>query len=556
MLDVQDNTQLSGPIVPALFTSTKRGDAVSGSDLYVCLPDKGTIENAGATSALALITSDLSQYSFAPISCSATSLAPSSVAPVHSPTNSSHITPIDLSPALQSAMASVVYAALLSGGAGTLGRGSVPAIQRASASLRLAARCNAALTATNVTASYNDGNTMFSDLADNPLGVSIPVGAVDMSAAGGAAVMNGVLVVIIGATLHACALLQRCVRHRATSMLVKHRTISTTVVSDAAHTSASLLPASRLPGSLAVPYETLLQPGIGACVTLMVSSARTPASVACGVIVSIVWMLLPVYSVFAVVVRGGRVHDGVFALRSVSVGDTRQTKTSRRHPPSAVARALSAVQRAHRYATHATARWTVRTAAEMRAVKQYRRREEKYQSSHREYASYLLENMEAVFGGYIGGREWYFAVDWGVALVGGAVMGGAEAASYDGDACGAAVWGTWCAVVLGVVQVGALVALRPNSVRLELWSGIVLGLLGLLSVVLSLAGSDGAAESIAVVASLLALVLVVVLSVGTLAGKWMGRMEMVDSSTAAQEGESGIAIGDVKVAHRKRAISA
>ncbi|CUE65364.1 membrane-associated protein, putative, partial [Bodo saltans] len=75
-------------------------------------------------------------------------------------------------------------------------------------------------------------------------------------------------------------------------------------------------------------------------------------------------------------------------------------------------------------------------------------------------------------------------------------------------------------VVLGVVQVEALAALRPNSVRLELWSGIVLGLLGLLSVVLSLAGADDAAGTVAAVASLLEVTAVLVLSFGTLVVKW------------------------------------
>ncbi|CUG64803.1 membrane-associated protein, putative, partial [Bodo saltans] len=59
------------------------------------------------------------------------------------------------------------------------------------------------------------------------------------------------------------------------------------------------------------------------------------------------------------------------------------------------------------------------------------------------------------------------------------------------------------------------VALRPNSVRLELWSGIVLGLLGLLSVVLSLAGADIASASAASVGSILEPVVVLLLLLGT-----------------------------------------
>ncbi|CUF20753.1 transmembrane protein, putative [Bodo saltans] len=142
---------------------------------------------------------------------------------------------------------------MMGGGAGSSGRGVVPGIQRAVASLRLAARCNAA---TIIASSDADGgSTMFSDLADNALGVSIPVGAVDLSAAGGAAVMNAVLVVI-GAVLHALSLLQRhALAHRRTRAEGKKPAVPKIAID-----AVSLLPASRLPGSLAVPYGTLLQP--------------------------------------------------------------------------------------------------------------------------------------------------------------------------------------------------------------------------------------------------------------------------------------------------------
>ena len=159
----------------------------------------------------------------------------------------------------QSAIASAVYTAVM-GGAGTLGRGAVPALQRAVASLRLAARCSAATNSANGSASGADdsGNTMFDDLADNPLGVSIPVDAMDLSAAGGAAVMNAVLVAIIGAVLHALSLLQRhALAHRRTRAEGKKPAVPKIAID-----AVSLLPASRLPGSLVVPYETLLQPAL------------------------------------------------------------------------------------------------------------------------------------------------------------------------------------------------------------------------------------------------------------------------------------------------------
>ncbi|CUF21069.1 transmembrane protein, putative [Bodo saltans] len=171
-------------------------------------------------------------------------MAPSSsMSPIHSPPpNSSNIGSTDVLSSVQSALASAVYTAAL-GGAGSLGRGAVPALQRAVASLRLAARCKAT-TNNSANGSSHDGDG-------------------------------------------------KTEKQRKTTTRVSKLAID-----------ALLLLASRLPGSLAVPYGMLLQPGIGACVALVVSSARTPASVACGVIVSIVWMMLPVYSLFAVVVRG------------------------------------------------------------------------------------------------------------------------------------------------------------------------------------------------------------------------------------------------------------
>ncbi|CUG86351.1 Hypothetical protein, putative [Bodo saltans] len=49
----------------------------------------------------------------------------------------------------------------------------------------------------------------------------------------------------------------------------------------------------------------------------------------------------------------------------------------------------------------------------------------------RRYAEFLLENMEAVFGAYVGGREWYFVVEWGVLVVSAAVLGAAEITAID-----------------------------------------------------------------------------------------------------------------------------
>ncbi|CUF20659.1 GP46-like surface antigen, putative [Bodo saltans] len=260
LLDAQNNTQLTGPIALQQLVSfvsvcgTELCSAAAFTGTFVCVPG-GVLANAIANGVLALdIFVQLRAFAESPPSCSTTSVAPSSISPNQSPPlpNSSNIGSNYVPAIVQSTLASAVYATAL-GGAGTLGRGAVPALQRGAMSLRLAARCNAA---TSIADSAADGgSTMFSDLADNPLDVSIPVGAVDLSAAGGAAVMNAVLVVVIGATLHASALLQRYARVRSHQRAMAEK--NELPASSIASAVMSLLPASRLPGSLAVPYGTL-----------------------------------------------------------------------------------------------------------------------------------------------------------------------------------------------------------------------------------------------------------------------------------------------------------
>jgi hypothetical protein len=509
LLDVQNNTHLSGAM---LLPSSGLGATVCQTELcssittttavlLSCFP-RGFLAHLDTSDINVLYLASMAHGATLP-SCLSTA-APASPATTTAP-NKAVLPPSTLiiGAGVRSTSAAMVYATLLASSTSVGGRGAVPGLQRAVASLRLAARCKAA-------ESSDNSSAMFGDLADSPLGVDVPVGAAELGAAGGAAVMNAVLVCALGGALHVLALVQRRVRERV-------RAGGAARPSTAVAVAASLLPGSLLPGALAVPFGTLLQPGVGACVALMASGARTAGSVACGAVMWCVWAVLPLYCVFAVVVRGRRVCGGVFALQSVSRPRVVVKERGRRRKElSARGRAVDAVAGACGYAMEATERWTLRSSADLSNRRPYRSRAQTADvTTYREHAAYLLENMEAVFGGYVGGREWYFAVDWGLAFVGGAVMGGAEAASAGGDACGAALWGTWSAAVLGAVQLGALVALRPNSVRLELWAGAVLGVLGLLSVVLSLAGAEDAADAVANVGAILEPIVVVVLLCGT-----------------------------------------
>ncbi|CUG70965.1 transmembrane protein, putative [Bodo saltans] len=258
-----------------------------------------------------------------------------------------------------------------------------------------------------------------------------------------------------------------------------------------------------------MPYGTLLSPGVGACLALVVSTARSIGSVVLGVTLVCVWAALPLYCAWVVVVRTRRTY-GEFALHSgrSSHGRTRSTK-------GATSKCVDAILQVIRYAVEPMERWERRSdvnAAQRRRGRRSITTNNMSPSSHHRQVEFLLENMEGVFGGYVGGREWYFLVDWGITFVGGAVLGGAEAASGDGDP----LWGTWCVVVLGVVQVGALVVLRPNSVRLEYWCGLVLGTLGVVSVVLTLSGEDDAGAVVGTVLTILEPTLAVLLMLGKL----------------------------------------
>ncbi|CUG70924.1 GP46-like surface antigen, putative [Bodo saltans] len=512
--DVQNNTQLVGPLVVgqvtliAMVCGTSLCVSSSSSPAKSCLPTAyfATTTVIDINSLITLATSYLYPLALCSITTQAPSLEPSRQSNATTPQLFSSLSGV------MSAAAATVYVTLATTG-GTLGRGAVPGLQRAVASLRLTA-------ATNLSSDDDDdasGSSLFGDLADNPLGISIPVGAVGLSASAGAALMDIVLVGVIGVVLHAIAMLQRWVRihqsvDRSDSAMI--RLVRAIVLA---------LPASLLPGALAMPYGTLLSSGVGACLALVVSTARSSGSVALGVTLVCVWAALPLYCAWAVVVRTRRTY-GEFALHSVptrsssgrrSHGRTRSTK-------DATSKCVDVLLQVIRYAVDPTGRWE-RRSTDANVAQRRRRRGGRISatnnmspSSYHKQAEYLLENMEGVFGGYVGGREWYFAVDWGVAFVGGAVMGSAEAASLDGDPCAAALWGTWCAVVLGVVQVGALVVLRPNSVRLEFWCSLVLGALGVVSVVLTLSGEDDGSAVVGTIMAILEPTLAVMLMLGRL----------------------------------------
>ncbi|CUG87281.1 transmembrane protein, putative, partial [Bodo saltans] len=151
-----------------------------------------------------------------------------------------------------SAQAVVVYASLAAstGSLGAMARGAVPALQRSSAVALLASLCDA---------SSDNSNEMFTSFGDNPFGLHLSIDDGDhFGNAAGAAVGNMLMVVIVSVASHAigkgvtCAL-GRTGKRGSARLAVR--------IIDA------LLPSSSIPGAVALPYGTLVQPSVAACHT-------------------------------------------------------------------------------------------------------------------------------------------------------------------------------------------------------------------------------------------------------------------------------------------------
>jgi hypothetical protein len=102
-----------------------------------------------------------------------------------------------------------------------------------------------------------------------------------------------------------------------------------------------------------------------------------------------------------------------------------------------------------------------------------------------------------VFGGCVRQREWFFAIE-GLSIVSGAVLGAAQAAAADADAaesCNSVVeWAGGSAIAFTVAHMLLCVALRPNSVRAELWASVLLDAMSVVSVAPSMCAHDAAAD--------------------------------------------------------------
>ncbi|CUG93920.1 membrane-associated protein, putative, partial [Bodo saltans] len=119
-------------------------------------------------------------------------------------------------------------------------------------------------------------------------------------------------------------------------------------------------------------------------------------------------------------------------------------------------------------------------------------------------------------------------VEWSIGALSGGVFG-AAAAIIDGtntneeDGCQAATWGTWSVIVLGALEIVLALLLKPFSVRLDLVGVVLVGTLALISEVITLAqpgDDDGSASTVATLASVVALVMLMISIVNVTQLKW------------------------------------
>jgi hypothetical protein len=383
-------------------------------------------------------------------------------------------TPVTVSSLAVSASSTnaAVYATMTTASTG----GSVASLQRSMSALRLTTLCSEANAQSTL---VDDGARLMShDLSENPLRLQLPVGEDALRYAAGAAFGNALLACAISLGLHGLAKAkQGCSGHGRLQA-----------------SAAAALPSSLLMGALAVPFGTLGQPAIAACVGLVVSRHRTAQSVVCGVVMVCAWLAFPVCCVYLVLVRGRR--GSRFVLESVATVAARGERGVWDVDGRACLRTV------HRLMMERRETWRVRLGPSRHNAQQQERR----------YGAFLLERMEGVFGAYVGGREWYFAVEWSVLVVSGAVLGAAEVTTLDdaGKACTAAQWGVGVSLGLSMVQLVLCVWLRPINVRAEFAVSVLLGAMSVVCQGIALAGNLRTAADVNTVASMVAVVFTVI----------------------------------------------
>ncbi|CUG93917.1 GP46-like surface antigen, putative, partial [Bodo saltans] len=334
----------------------------------------------------------------------------------------------------QTATAALTYGVLVS----TVGRGALPSIQRSTSALRLARRC-AADSAGGAAESEDLSPPLFDSPADNPLLLSLPAGVGEGSEsldfATGAVVGNTIVVIVSAILLQCIRVTHLCFSGEA------NRTLSNRILT----LLLGCLPSARFLGGMSVLYAALLQPTVGACISLIVSPARDSRSIACGALLLLLWIAYPIVCVYFVLVAGRRVptpstraHAGrkLFLLRAVETPSApmkQKNKEMRKDARGSLLNIRALSVNALKFLFTSSSEWVVRCGQSHRSL---RNDEEMLQQRRTE--RFLLRDLINVFDAYIRRREWYFLVEWSLGFASGAILGAAEAraataSADDGD---------------------------------------------------------------------------------------------------------------------------
>jgi hypothetical protein len=391
--------------------------------------------------------------------------------------------PIAVQPASTAAVSVVAYSALATSTSvsAALARGAVPALQRANTALRFAAKC------TSGTAGAADDSAMLSSLGDNPMQLSIATRSFSdqYDHAAGAVVGNTALLIVLGGVSHLVGRLRISARFDDCSVDGASRLGRLCSL----RTLFAILPSSLLPGAVALPYTILMQPTVSGCVALLVGGAGR-GSAALGAVLLALWVSVPMYFCWEILWRYRgllRVEDSEEELDGSALSfplHTRATRSVRGMIPSSTLFA---------WFMRPTEVWVRPRRSDDNAA----------------LLATLYERLEAVFEPYVGGREWFFLVEWGVGIISGAILGAAEVMSSSDDSalhCRAAELAAWSGIVMGGAQVLAYFILWPLQVRLELLTAAIVGGLAVGSQLLVLAdASDNVVSSTILTASIVEL---------------------------------------------------
>jgi hypothetical protein len=484
MLDLQGNQYISGALPKSMFIGTVatcstdiscastmgRGPLLS----IVCVPKADMDRISQATVSAVEIATLFSSF---PYDCAATTttIAPSageSRAPLTPPS------PLSVPPASTAVASSLTQVALyISVGAnsgGSVGaasgfvRGAVPSLQRASAALRLAAKCQAERAGGDDMHQEDSSDASFGDALDNPLLLTLTVGQTRLAqSAAGAVVGNTVLVVGFGVLSHALGCISLYVSERETGRVVRFL-------------FSVVLPSSMLPGAVMAPFSMLLQPTVSASIVLVAHSlGRTAGTVVLSVLLGgIVWGATSLCVALQVCWRWPRVKgDALVCTPCVETMITADT-TSPQHG-----------RKLRKYLLQVSKFWLAENGRWI-LVSQGNGRDSS-RNIQLQRAKFFYTNLLPVFEPYTQRRRWFFALEWALAATSGFVTGGAiVAAEMPGGACSAATWSSCVSVALIVVEVSALCWFRPFRVRGELAAAVCVSVCGCISCALAFA-TDG-----------------------------------------------------------------